>query len=272
MQITSFAISPLASDVWYVATSNSGFFVSVDRGRTWRQTEDFEAPGGHYFYGAGIVPSGTTPGLVYIAGAGYSTPPVWVSHDNGVTFTEMSEGLPPTLIYDMAASRDDRMLFAATQVGPYMYLADSAKWYDIAGSGAPDQTYWSVEYIDENGLARFGTYGRGIWDFRVAQIPSGVRGDPARSPDAPGLASRQLDETRTAFLLENPGTAEVTVRVYDLTGRVVAVLHRGTLSAGTHRFVWDGTASGGGPVPSGEYFCVAATSGTVAYAKAQVRR
>lgn len=272
VQITSFAISPLASDVWYVATSNSGFFVSVDRGRTWRQTEDFEAPGGHYFYGANIVPSGTTPGLVYIAGAGYSTPPVWVSHDNGVTFAEMSEGLPPTLIYDMAASRDDRMLFAATQAGPYLYLADSGKWYDIAGSGAPDQTYWSVEYIDENGLARFGTYGRGIWDFRVAQIPSGVRGDPARSPDAPGLASRQLDETRTAFLLENPGTAEVTVRVYDLTGRVVAVLHRGTLSAGTHRFVWDGTASGGGPVPSGEYFCVAATSGTVAYAKAQVRR
>ena len=37
----------------------------------------------------------------------------------------------------------------------------------ILGVSAPDQTYWSVEYIDEINTARFGTYGRGIWDFVI---------------------------------------------------------------------------------------------------------
>lgn len=272
VQITAFAISPLETSTWYVITSNNGFFVSTDRGESWEQTDDFDAPGGHYFYGASIVPSATTPGLLYVSGAGYSNPPVWVSHDNGKTFASISEGLPPTLVYDLAASQDDRMLFAATEVGPYMYLSDSAKWYDIAGSEAPDQTYWSIDYIDVNGVARFGTYGRGIWDFRVVDIPSTVAADPARTTSSLELTSQRLGGNSTAFTLENPAAGEVTVRIYDLTGRVIAVLHQGRLQAGTHRFVWNGLALGGGSIPSGEYFCVAASSGTVAYAKAIIER
>ena len=38
------------------------------------------------------------------------------------------------------------------------------------GVSAPDQTYWSVEYIDEINTARFGTYGRGIWDFVIDEF------------------------------------------------------------------------------------------------------
>ena len=35
------------------------------------------------------------------------------------------------------------------------------------GFEGPDQTYWTVEYVPEIYTARFGTYGRGIWDFVV---------------------------------------------------------------------------------------------------------
>jgi hypothetical protein len=46
-----------------------------------------------------------------------------------------------------------------------VYIAEDEEWTDLAGISAPDQTYWSVEYIPELNTARFGTYGRGIWDF-----------------------------------------------------------------------------------------------------------
>ena len=36
---------------------------------------------------------------------------------------------------------------------------------NIIGLNGTAQTYWSVEYIPELRTARFGTYGRGIWDF-----------------------------------------------------------------------------------------------------------
>ena len=34
-----------------------------------------------------------------------------------------------------------------------------------------DQVYWSLEYIHEIQTVRFGTYGRGIWDFTFNYNP-----------------------------------------------------------------------------------------------------
>ena len=48
-----------------------------------------------------------------------------------------------------------------------LYIVEDVTWTDLAGISAPDQTYWSVEYIPELNTARFGTYGRGIWDFII---------------------------------------------------------------------------------------------------------
>jgi len=42
---------------------------------------------------------------------------------------------------------------------------------------APDQVYWSVEYISDTHTVRFGTYGRGIWDFVLGNDPCDRRGD-----------------------------------------------------------------------------------------------
>ncbi len=65
----------------------------------------------------------------------------------------------------MADSDGGQFLFAATAVGPYVYDLYEEGWFDLAGVSAPDQTYWTVDYISEINTARFGTYGRGIWDF-----------------------------------------------------------------------------------------------------------
>ena len=45
------------------------------------------------------------------------------------------------------------------------------------GLEGPDQTYWTVEYVSEINSARFGTYGRGIWDFIVDENINIVLGD-----------------------------------------------------------------------------------------------
>jgi hypothetical protein len=50
-----------------------------------------------------------------------------------------------------------------------------------------------------------------------------------------------------------PARGHVRVSVHDLPGRRVAVLRDGEQSAGRHREVWNGAASGGGPVSAGIY-------------------
>ena len=47
----------------------------------------------------------------------------------------------------------------------------------MSGLSAPDQTYWSVDFVPEINTARFGTYGRGIWDFVLDENYDLIIGD-----------------------------------------------------------------------------------------------
>ena len=262
--LTSIAISPVDHNRWYATTSDLGFWVSTDRGKTWVERNGWDLPGGHWFYGVALLPSKTDPGTIWVAGSGYSGPGVWVSHDNGLTFDSMSTGLPPTLVYDIDVSHDGSLLFAATEVGPWIYIADSARWYDAGGGAVPEQTWWSVDYIEENGVVRFGTYGRGIWDLRLQSVPpTGV--DEAAPPSDPEL---QLGVRNSADRWELTVTTPVSgigrLEVYDRSGRLAAVLHDGPISRGTTGIQWDG-ATAGGRLPSGRYFCLLLLGGSVAF-------
>lgn len=51
-----------------------------------------------------------------------------------------------------------------------------------------------------------------------------------------------------------PINAQVTLKVYDITGREVQTLVTSTMNAGRHQVVWDGSAQNGQTVASGVYF------------------
>lgn len=175
--ISAMAISPLNHNHWYVITDNANFFYSLDGGSNWIVTNHANLPGSQYFYGNKILPSPVQSGRIYLAGSGYSNSPAFVSDDHGQTFTAIDNGLPNTLIYGLATTPDESMIFAATEVGPYLYLPADNTWYPMEGMGAPDQTYWSVEYVPSLRAARFGTYGRGIWDFVLCDSLSVLEAD-----------------------------------------------------------------------------------------------
>ncbi|RLD22050.1 MAG: hypothetical protein DRI69_02335 [Bacteroidetes bacterium] len=166
--ISAMAYSPVNNDYRYVLTTERDFFYTTDAGATWTLADGFEGPAAHFFYGASIEPSNQTLGLLYIAGSGYSNPPVFVSQNNGESFDELSSGLPSTLVFDLAMVPNDSLLFAATQVGAFVCKTWEGKWYDIGGQDLPTQAYWSVDYIPVLKSARFASYGRGIWEFDQA--------------------------------------------------------------------------------------------------------
>jgi len=58
-------------------------------------------------------------------------------------------------------------------------------------------------------------------------------------------------------------TAPVSLRLYDVSGRLVAVLKEGRLSAGRYSVAWNGRGAGGKPVASGIYFAELRLSGKV---------
>ena len=165
--ISAMGYSSIEPSHRYVLTYYGSFYHSSDDGNSWQLSPAFDGPDAHYFYGSTIWASQSTLGMVIIGGSGYSNPPVYISYDHGANFVPLNEGLPNTLVFELAGTPDDAYFFAATEVGPYVYITEEGTWQDLAGISAPDQTYWSVEYIPELNTARFGTYGRGIWDFII---------------------------------------------------------------------------------------------------------
>jgi len=220
-RIAAMAYSPLNKDYRYVINSDGKFFFSSNRGIDWEKSTN-RGPGSHYFYGNAIIPDPLDINTIYLGGSGYSGHSAWVSYDGGGQFEALSEGLPNTLIFEMAINEDGSLLFAASEVGPYVYLKSLGEWFALEGSSAPEQTYWTVDYVPMLKTARFGTYGRGIWDFEISSftgreeihlssleegIPVGVYPNPVSE-----LANLQ-------FTLLEPGG--VQIRIFDQAGRLL---------------------------------------------------
>lgn len=82
--------------------------------------------------------------------------------------------------------------------------------------------------------------------------PSGPPPDSLQAALSPSKPNPFSDESRFAVSLADP--TEATVAVYDLAGRLVSTIHRGTLPRGTTFLAWNGRRQNGERAPQGIYF------------------
>ncbi|MEZ4651114.1 MAG: FlgD immunoglobulin-like domain containing protein [Candidatus Eisenbacteria bacterium] len=83
-----------------------------------------------------------------------------------------------------------------------------------------------------------------------------------------GQSSPNPFTTATKMLLTVPRTAQVTVQVLDVSGRLVRTLADGEFSAGGHVVEWDGQTDLGTAAPAGTYFYQLVADGQVRSRKA----
>lgn len=217
-EVSAVAFSPVDGKRLYAATTNGYFFTSKDKGQTWDASVT-AVPGGQYLYGAAIEASRLDPNVVYFAGSGYSNPAVFLSTDGGQTFVSFNEGLPPTLVLDLALNEDETLLFAGTESGPYVCVLSEGKWYSMLGQSAPVQRYWSVEYLPLQRRVRFGTYGRGIWDFAVEEEITSVHSAQSEL-SCLNVWPNPLRNERLQWKLSNMSSKSTTLSLVDLEGRI----------------------------------------------------
>jgi photosystem II stability/assembly factor-like uncharacterized protein len=231
--VTGLAISDVDPNIWYAATNGGGLWYSHDGGANW--TETHHGPNPHYFYGTALVISPNDPNVAYAGGSGYEGHAVWKTTDGGLTWNGMSDGLPNTLVHDLVLggpSMED--LFAACDVGPFGYDNNAGQWESLVGTEAPLTVYWTVEWVPEIQVVRFGSYGRGIWDYRPetsSDVADGgtVLGARGSLEIYPNPARENLS---LRFRISEAGP--VRVQLFDITGRRVATLLESEIAAGSH--------------------------------------
>ncbi len=134
---------------------------------------------------------------------------VYRSTDGGATFEPWGEGLPATTAYALAESRDGTV-FVGTETAAYSRAPGDAAWVDITGNEAPITIYWSAEALPGEDTIRFGTYGRGIWDYRISDGPGVCEGQDG---DSDGVACTTDCDDGDAS--RHPGAAEVCGNLID---------------------------------------------------------
>ncbi|MFT7678738.1 MAG: hypothetical protein ACI8QC_002735 [Planctomycetota bacterium] len=170
--LTAMAFSP-ADMLHVVAADDSGArHVSRDGGLTWTRAKDDGAQA-EGFRPTVVAGHPNQSEVFVVAGSGYGGASVRISADGGTTWERFDAGLPATLVLDLCFADEDT-LYAATEAGPYRWRRELGRWEALAGESAPCTTYWSVEFLPSSGAVRFGTYGRGVWDFSPQMAPEAL--------------------------------------------------------------------------------------------------
>ena len=256
--LTAFGIAPSNHQQRIAVVDNGRIWNTPVGGNPWRLSTDL-GPSAHYFYGTAIAYHSNDADRAWIGGSGYSGPGVWRTEDGGDTWEGAGTGLPRTLVYGLAIeSATSDAIYAATESGPYRLDPDTDQWYYIGGSTAPLTTYWSVEAVPAAQVVRFGTYGRGIWDYSTdVTTPAQMATVPGANLELVCAPNPFNPRTTIAFRLEDAGRATVTI--HDVAGRRVALLRDEHLAAGRHEIAWQGRDDGGQACSSGVYLVRVAT-------------
>jgi hypothetical protein len=184
--VSALTFSPLDPSRAYLATSDGRAYHSEDGGVTWTRSFNM-APYGQYLYGQAILASSLDVDTVYIGGSGYGGPGIWRSTDGGETFEPWADGIEYTMVYSLGEAPDGSgTLVAGTQQTVYRRDVGDDAWREVTGTDAPITIYWSVEALQHENTMRFGTYGRGIWDYQID--PDHLGCFPVQDYDGDGIA------------------------------------------------------------------------------------
>jgi hypothetical protein len=110
----------------------------------------------------------------WVAGPGVSTNPeagtghVFISHDKGVSWTDISANLPDVPLSSVKVLANGALVAASDLGVLYRPSATTGTWYRL-GAGLPLTVVTDLE-VEPNGDLYAATYGRGIWKIAGATV------------------------------------------------------------------------------------------------------
>ncbi len=122
----------------------------------------------------------------------------------------------------------------------------------LGGDSAPSNTSASLPVIDNVYTITIDHDGDGLPDEGATDVPEDevVTGGTRLLQNRPN----PFNPTTTVSFVVAGSPTDVTLAVYDISGRRVATLVDGRVGPGEHKVVWDGTDASGRAVASGVYF------------------
>jgi hypothetical protein len=212
----------------YAATKNKRFFISDDKGYSWKESNygttlrpSPNSIGYNQTSGFVISPSNHDPNTVIWAG-GTGPGAILISTDGGMNFRPMMNGMPTAEpIGSISWDNEGKVIFSSnfkvyfTDLDQWFYMEDDSKPQDVSSLGA--------YYLPKLKKVRYFTWGAGVLDFNVSKLVSSLE-----------TSSKDIAQFENKYkVYPNPTASYITIEaledevtdskyeLYDLLGRKV---------------------------------------------------
>ncbi|MCB2203217.1 T9SS type A sorting domain-containing protein [bacterium] len=176
----------------------------------------------------------TNPDIMFAVMSGYATGHVWRSTDRGANWEDISGDLPDIPVNGIVLdpTKPESVYFIGTDIGLWYTQNGGENWYRY-GTGLPNVVVYDL-VIDDNDRLIAGTHGRGMWITDITLDASEVNTpvDFAVTQNYPNPFTATDGTTITFSLQQN---SDISVRLYDATGRMLQTVAEGSYAPGSHR-------------------------------------
>ena len=235
-----------------LAGTRRGVFRSTNGGQNWIQCSNGIST---YTYCLSFCSKGTT-----LYAGSYSPTGLYSSTDNGISWNNIMQGSSNYVLTTLSYNN-------ALVVGIYSYNGgkifvsknEGASWQDVSTTaGIPPWKYTDIRSsLSYNGNYYLGTYGKSIYSIPFGQI-IGIKQISSAVPDEYKLYQNYPNPfnptTNIKYSIAENGKSKiengfVTLKIYDMLGKIVATLVNEKQSTGIYEVTFDGSN-----LNSGVYF------------------
>ncbi|MCK6604769.1 MAG: T9SS type A sorting domain-containing protein [Ignavibacteriaceae bacterium] len=236
--------------VIYAGTDDAKVSVSTNSGSTWTDVTG-NLPNR---YITDVVADRRNPAVAYVTLSGYNldntNPHVFRTTDYGASWTDISGNLPDIPVNSIQVDfSSDSLLIVGTDAGVF-YTKNLGTTWSVAGTGLPNSPVFDLILHQPTKKLVAATHGRSMYMADISPLLGIEDGESS-------IKSYRLYQNypnpfnpSTAIRLDLVKGGETSIRVYDVAGSEVALLHNGYLKAGSHSFTFSGAS-----LNSGVYFC-----------------
>ncbi len=220
----------------FAGTVGRGVFLSTDNGATWTASTGLSS-----FLAIKAFASHGTDLFVGAAGNGGG---VFRSTDGGISWTNISAGQTDSHVWALVATGGN--LFAGTAGnGVFLSTDNGANWTQV-NDGLTDYGIAALAAVGPYLYA--GSDRSGVWRRPLSQMITEVEDAQTERPSHFSLHQNYPNpfNPTTVITFTLPSRSLVSLKVFDVLGREVAILLAGELPAGPYSASWDpnGAASG----------------------------
>ncbi len=248
----SMATSWLSTDTIYVGATpttsvSASVWRSVDGGTTWTNITG-ALPNR---YPTRMVTNPYKASEVYITFGGFGTGHIFKSTNAGTNWTDITGNLPdvPTqsVFVDPVYPNN---VYCGNDLSVYASTTGGTTWGEYR-SGMPYSIVFDLSYVPVSRKMRALTHGSGIWEIKLKASPTAVLNEEAGIPSSYKLYQNYPNPFNpvTTIKFDIPKNSNVTLKVYDISGKEVSSLINEFRNSGSYSVNFDA-----GYLSSGVYY------------------